>query len=130
MQARQLKVLRAAVKNVDEALATFQKNFGFALTRREGDAGAPQQSAFLRIGGAEIEVVQAASGLAAETIAERGEGLFELVLEVADLEAARRHLEASGIRSTSEADAKGQARLRVDLAHTNGTPLVLCAATR
>ena len=38
MQAGQLKTLTAAVKDVDAALATFQKNFGFALARRMLDA--------------------------------------------------------------------------------------------
>ena len=87
MQAQKLKVLRAAVKDVDAALDTFQKNFGFALTRRT--AGDDAQSAFLRIGAAEIELAQAQAGLVAQTIAERGEGLFEIELEENSVEIAQ-----------------------------------------
>ena len=127
MQAGQLKVLTAAVKDVDAALATFQKNFGFALTRRTQAAGGTQ-SAFLRIGASEIELASSAGGALADAVAQRGEGLFQIELEVDDLQAAKRELGARGIESGFENDAGGRRVLRVAIAHTHGVPLVLSQA--
>lgn len=124
MQAGQLKILTTAVKDVDAALATFQKNFGFALTRRT-QAADGTQSAFLRIGAAEIELAASAGGALAEAVAQRGEGLFQIELEVDDVHAAQSELVARGIRADFETDAGGRRVLRVALEHTHGVPLVL-----
>lgn len=125
MQARHLKVLTAAVKDVDAALETFQKNFGFALTRRTVSAEDAAQSAFLRIGASEIELATAAAGPLAETLTQRGEGLYQLELEVDDLAAAQSELAARGIRADVESDSDGRRVLRVAPEHTHGVPLVL-----
>jgi catechol 2,3-dioxygenase-like lactoylglutathione lyase family enzyme len=123
MQAGQLKTLTAAVKDVDAALATFTKNFGFPVTRRTQASGA--SSIFLRIGPSEIELAQAASGALAQAVAERGEGLFQIELEVSDLAAAQRELDARGIAAALETAADGRRVLRIASAHTHGVPLVL-----
>ena len=128
MQAGQLTTLTAAVKDVDAALATFQKNFGFALARRTTDATTGSSSTFLTIGKAEIELRSGASGAAAESIAARGGGLFQIELEVPDLDAAQATLQERGLRSELETDAGGRRLLRVDVAHTHGVPLVLSQA--
>jgi len=125
MQARQLKVLTAVVKDVDQALDTFQKNFGFALTRRTADAAGHAQSAFLGIGAAEIELATSTAGALAEQLAQRGEGLFQIELEVDDLNAAQSELAERGMRADFETDAGGRRLLRVDVEHTHGVPLVL-----
>lgn len=125
MQAGQLKTLTAAVKDVDAALATFQKNFGFALARRATDASTGSSSAFLTIGAAEIELRSSTAGAVAESVAARGEGLFQIEIEVADLKAAQATLEERGLRSELETDAGGRRVLRIDVAHTHGVPLVL-----
>ncbi len=125
MQAGQLKILTAAVKDVDAALATFQKNFGFPVSRRTSDQASGTASAFLTIGAAEIELRQSTSGEAADTVTQRGEGLFQIELEVDDLHAAHATLTERGMRSELETDAGGRRVLRVDVAHTHGVPLVL-----
>src|SRR5690606_33769523 len=114
--------LTAAVKDVDQALATFQNNFGFPLTRRTADAATGTQSAFLRIGAAEIELATASSGALGEQLAQRGEGLFQIELEVDDLAAA--HSER-GLRSDFETEPNGRRVLRIATEHTHGVPLVL-----
>jgi catechol 2,3-dioxygenase-like lactoylglutathione lyase family enzyme len=124
MQAGQLKVLTAAVKDVDAALATFQKNFGFTLMRRS-EAADGSRSAFLRIGAAEIELAASSGGALADAVAQRGEGLFQIELEVGDLHQAQSELVERGIRADFETDAGGRRVLRVALEHTHGVPLVL-----
>lgn len=128
MQAGQLKVLTAAVKDVDAALATFQKNFGFKLTRRASDASTGSTSAFLEIGKAEIELRSSRSGDAADTVAQRGEGLFQIEIEVPDLGAAQQELAERGLGATLETEADGRKVLRVAIAHTHGVPLLLSQA--
>jgi catechol 2,3-dioxygenase-like lactoylglutathione lyase family enzyme len=125
MQAGQLRVLTAAVKDVDAALATFQKNFGFALTRRCSDEASGSASAFLAIGAAEIELCSSRGGAVAETVAQRGEGLFQIEIEVPDLHAAQSELAERGMRSEFETDAGGRRVLRVAVEHTHGVPLLL-----
>ena len=125
MQAGQLKTLTAAVKDVDAALATFRKNFGFPLVRRTLDQAAGTASAFLSIGAAEIELRSSTSGEAADMVAQRGEGLFEIELEVEDLHAAQATLAERGMRAEFETDAGGRRVLRVGVSHTHGVPLVL-----
>ena len=99
MHARSLKVLTVAVKDLDQALATFQGNFGFPLSRRGADPRSSAASAYLRIGGAEVELATAGDGGGplGEFIAERGEGLYMLKLEVDDVAAAARDLESRGL---------------------------------
>jgi catechol 2,3-dioxygenase-like lactoylglutathione lyase family enzyme len=125
MQARQLKIVTAAVKDVDAALATFQKNFGFPTTRRTCSADGRTASAFLRIGAAEIELATAGEGALAETLGRRGEGLLQIELEVEDLNAAQGTLAERGMRADFETDAGGRRVLRVAVEHTHGVPLVL-----
>jgi len=129
MQAGQLKVLTAAVKDVDAALATFQKNFGFKLTRRASDETTGTASAFLEIGAAEIELRSSRGGAVAETVAARGEGLFQIEIEVPDLHAAQSELAQHGMRSDFETDAGGRRVLRVAIEHTHGVPLLLSQAS-
>lgn len=129
MQAGQLKVLTAAVKDVDAALATFQRNFGFALTRRSSDETTGTASAFLAIGAAEIELRSSRSGAVAESVAARGEGLFQIEIEVPDLHAAQSELTQHGMRSEFETDARGRKVLRVSIEHTHGVPLLLSQAS-
>lgn len=125
MQAGQLRVLTAAVKDVDAALATFQKNFGFKLTRRCSDESSGTASAFLEIGAAEIELRSGRGGAVADAVAQRGEGLFQIEIEVADLHAAQSELVERGMRAEFETDAGGRKVLRVSIEHTHGVPLLL-----
>jgi len=125
MQAAQLKILTAAVTDVNAALATFQKNFGFAVSRRSADASSGAESAFLRIGAAEIELASSSGGAIADSIQQRGEGLFQIELEVDDLHAAHSELVERGMRAAFETDAGGRRVLRVAIEHTHGVPLLL-----
>jgi len=74
---------------------------------------------------AEIELRSSASGPVAESVAARGEGLFQIELEVDDLQAAHQTLTGRGLRSAFETEGCGRRVRRVDAAHTHGVPLVL-----
>ncbi len=83
-----------AVKDVDAAVKTFTANFGFPIARRGEEASLQIKRAFLTIGNASLELFQptSAENPATKFIAERGEGMYLLSLEVEDLDAAKQHL--------------------------------------
>lgn len=92
--AEKIDHVAIAVKDLDAAVRTFTNNFGFPI-ERSGDVSALQiKRAFLAIGDAWLELFQPLSdeNPAAKFIAERGEGMYILSLEVNDLDAACRHL--------------------------------------
>jgi methylmalonyl-CoA/ethylmalonyl-CoA epimerase len=130
MDARKLKVVTVAVKDLDQALKTFQASFGFPVSRRGKDARSGASSAYLKIGDAEIELVAegAPSGPVADFVAQRGEGLFLLKLEVVDLDAAVRELESRGVAVRAETSSTGQRVAWVGPQGTNGVLLQLAAA--
>jgi len=88
-----------AVQDLDAALRSFTANFGFPV---DGPADVPQlniRRAFLAIGDASLELFQPTSEAnpGAKFIAERGEGMYVLSLEVEDLNAASDALASKGI---------------------------------
>jgi len=97
--AHKIDHIAIAVKDVDAAVSTFTTNFGFPV-ERAGELPALQiKRAFLAIGDAWLELFQPTSeqNPAAKFIAERGEGMYILSLEVADFDAAVQHMEKHGI---------------------------------
>jgi len=127
MEARKLGVVTVAVKDLAQALRTFQSNFGLAVSRRGQDEQSGAESAYLRIGGAEIELVAAsrAGGPVGDFIDKRGEGLFFLKLEVDDLERAVQELGAHGVAVRRDTSAAGHRVAWVGPAGTNGVVLEL-----
>jgi len=97
--ATKIDHIAIAVKDLDAALKTFTANFGFPV---EGLGEVPQlniRRAFLSIGDASLELFQPTNDASpgAKFIAERGEGLYVLSLEVDDLHAAAETLANKGI---------------------------------
>jgi methylmalonyl-CoA/ethylmalonyl-CoA epimerase len=107
--AKKIDHVAIAVKDLDAAVKTFTGNFGFPIERM-GDV--PQlniRRAFLTIGDAWLEIFQptSAANPAAKFIAERGEGMYILSLEVDDLNAAADALGKKGIKVTVQEIANG-----------------------
>lgn len=98
--AKRIDHIAIAVKDLDAAVKTFTSNFGFPIDR-VGDVPALNiRRAFLTVGDAAIELFQPTSEAnpAAKFIAERGEGMYILSLEVDDLNAAAAVLANDGIK--------------------------------
>lgn len=98
--AKKIDHVAIAVKDLDAAVKTFTGNFGFPI-ERSGEV--PQlhiRRAFLTIGDAWLEIFQPTSDAnpAAKFLAERGEGMYILSLEVDDLNAAVSALGAKGVK--------------------------------
>ncbi len=122
-----LKVVTVATTDLEAAVATFQKNFGFPATRSADSAALGTVSRFLAIGGAEIEMVAAATegSVLAGFLAERGPGLHAIVLEVDDLAAAVADLTARGFAAILRAGTDGTEVAVLDSDQTHGASIAL-----
>ena len=90
----------ATVSDVEAAAEVYQKNFSIAATERREEPQFGLRNAILPIGQAFIELVEplGGSGPIAQALAQRGEGLYLIALEVDDLDAAVADLRAKGYR--------------------------------
>jgi methylmalonyl-CoA epimerase len=102
MKAKRIDHVGIVVKDLDTALATYSRNFGFAVDSSKGGevAALGIKNAFMPVGESDLEFIQplTSEGPVAQFAAERGEGTFLLSIEVDDIQAAVEHLRAAGAR--------------------------------
>ena len=102
MKATRIDHVGIVVKDLDAALATFSRNFGFPVDSSRGGeiAALGIKNAFMPVGDSDLEFIQplTAEGPVAQFAAERGEAMFLLSIEVDDIDAAVAHLRAAGAR--------------------------------
>jgi methylmalonyl-CoA/ethylmalonyl-CoA epimerase len=126
-QVTDLKTVTVATPDLDGAVATFRRNFGFPIIRSLESAENKTRSTCLGIGAAEIEIMTpAAEGSPlAGFLAERGPGLYLLVLEVDDLEAARADLAERGIEVSLKKSPDGRSTALLSSTQTHGVRIAL-----
>jgi methylmalonyl-CoA/ethylmalonyl-CoA epimerase len=107
--AKKIDHLAIAVKDLDTAVQTFTRNFGFPVDRLGEVPQLGIRRAFLTIGGASLELFQPMSGQnpGAKFLTQRGEGMYLLSLEVDDLDAAVATLSTKGIKVSIQEVAGG-----------------------
>ena len=102
MKAKRIDHVGIVVKDLDSAVATYARNFGFSADpSRGGEVPAMGiKNAFMPVGESDLEFIQPLSGEGpvAQFAAERGEGTFMLSIEVDDIDAAVEHLRGLGAR--------------------------------
>jgi methylmalonyl-CoA/ethylmalonyl-CoA epimerase len=115
------------VKDVDAAVGTFSRHFGFPVESGGAAAEPGTRRARLRIGDATLDLLgpAGATSPAAQFLADRGEGMYQLVLEVDDVAAAADQLRARGIACDSQQLASGAKLGILDPSKTHGVPLAL-----
>jgi methylmalonyl-CoA/ethylmalonyl-CoA epimerase len=111
--AEKISHVAIAVKDLDTAVQTFTRNFGFAVVRRAEAPTFGIALAMLGIGQAALELFTPTKpdSPPARFLDERGEGMYVLSLETADLDAAVQALRAKGVTVgpvTPTADGKGR----------------------
>ena len=103
MKAKRIDHVGIVVKDLDAALQTYGRNFGFQVDPNKGGevAALGIKNAFMPIGDADLEFIQPLSseGPVAKFAEERGEGTFMLSIEVDDVQAAVEHLRSLGARA-------------------------------
>ena len=115
---KRLDHLEVVTADLANAVAIYERNFGFKVIRSVDGQGAS-----LRIGDSEIHLLSGA--LAAEAIAKTGEGMFALWLEAADVESVAAELRKSGIDPGAIHKEQGRRILAVDPQHANQVPLFI-----
>jgi methylmalonyl-CoA epimerase len=102
VKAKRIDHIGIVVRDLEEALQTYERHFGFRTdATRGGDVPALGiKNAFMPVGESDLEFIQATTeeGPVANFAKERGEGTFMLSLEVDDIEAAVEHLRGQGAR--------------------------------
>lgn len=102
MKAKRIDHVGIVVKDLDTALETYSRNFGFAVDSSRGGAvpALGIKNAFMPVGGSVLEFIEATSesGPVAQFAKDRGEGTFMLSIEVEDINAAVEHLRGLGAR--------------------------------
>jgi lactoylglutathione lyase/methylmalonyl-CoA/ethylmalonyl-CoA epimerase len=102
MKVKRIDHVGIVVKDLDVAVATYARNFGFAADVAKGGSNATLgiKNAFMPVGESDLEFIQPTTeeGPVAQFAKDRGEGTFLLSLEVDDIEAAVEHLRVQGAR--------------------------------
>ncbi|MEP7215157.1 MAG: VOC family protein [Anaerolineaceae bacterium] len=102
MNVKRIDHVGIVVKDLEAALATYERNFDLkADSSRGGDVPAfAITNAFVPIGGTDLEFFTPTSdeGPVAKFVRERGEGIYMMSIEVDDLTAAIEHLRGLGAR--------------------------------
>lgn len=102
MKAKRIDHVGIVVKDLDAALATYSRHFGFAVDGSKGGEvpALGIKNAFMPVGESDLEFIQplTESGPVAQFAKDRGEGTFMLSIAVDDINAAVEHLRGLGAR--------------------------------
>ena len=116
-----------AVRDLDEAIATYGKLFGAELEHRDTVSEQGVEAAAVLVGGSRIELL-AATGEdtpVGRFLAKRGPGIHHVAYEVDDLDAELAELDAQGVELIDHAPRPGFYGLRVAFVHPDAADGVL-----
>jgi methylmalonyl-CoA epimerase len=131
MNLKNIDHIGIAVANLQESLSFWETSLGIELHGIEEVAEQNVRTAFLPVGGTEIELLEptSADSSVARFIEKRGEGLHHIAIRVDDIEAALAELKAKGIQLIDETPRNGAGGARIAFVHpkaTHGVLLELC----
>ncbi|MCX6097454.1 MAG: methylmalonyl-CoA epimerase [Caldiserica bacterium] len=131
MNLKNIDHIGIAVANMQESLSFWEASLGIEVNGIEEVAEQHVRTAFLPVGGTEIELLEPTSpdSSVAKFIEKRGEGLHHIAIRVDDIEAALVELKAKGIQLIDETPRDGAGGTRIAFVHpksTHGVLLELC----
>jgi len=131
MKALKLDHVGIAVEDLDAALAIYTGVLGLELHGTEVVEEQKVKTAFLPLGGSEIELLATTDpeGPIGKFIAAKGQGIQHLAFRVEDIDAALAELKAKGVRLIDEKPRYGAGGARIAFIHpkaTNGVLVELC----
>jgi methylmalonyl-CoA epimerase len=131
MNLKNIDHIGIAVSNLQESLSFWETSLGIELHGIEEVTEQKVRTAFLPVGGTEIELLEptSADSSVARFIEKRGEGLHHIAIRVDDIEAALAELKAKGIQLIDETPRNGAGGARIAFVHpkaTHGVLLELC----
>ena len=131
MNVKNIDHIGIAVTNMQEALSFWEKSLGIEPHGIEDVPERKLRTAFLPVGGTEIELLEPTStdSSIAKFIEKRGEGLHHIAIRVDNIEVALAELKAKGIQLIDETPRNGAGGVRIAFVHpraTHGVLLELC----
>lgn len=115
MKIKRIEHIAIALKNMDVVKGVLQDKLGVALEYEETLPASGTKLAMYPIGETYLELLQSdrQDGMVNTWIAERGEGLFHICLEVEDIDAAMLELAGKGVGFQSEKPRIGHGNSRI-----------------
>jgi methylmalonyl-CoA epimerase len=131
MNLKNIDHIGIAVSSLQESLSFWETSLGIELHGIEEVAEQHVRTAFLPVGGTEIELLEPTrpDSSVARFIEKRGEGLHHIAIRVDDIEAALAELKAKGVQLIDESPRSGAGGTRIAFVHpksTHGVLLELC----
>ena len=120
-----------AVKDIESAVATYEKLLNTACYKREVVEEQKVDTAFFRTGESKVELLGATSddSVIKKYIEKRGEGMHHVAFEVNDIEAEMERLSDEGFTLLSDEPSRGADNKLVAFVHpkdNNGVLIELC----
>jgi len=120
-----------AVESIDGALPVWEDVLGLPLHGTEEVKEQKVRTAFLPLGGTEIELLESTDpeGPIGKFIAAKGQGVQHLAFRVDDIDAALAELKSKGVRLIDETPRYGAGGARIAFLHpkaTGGVLIELC----
>jgi len=116
-----------AVRDLDEAIATYGRLFGAELEHRDTVSEQGVEAAAVRVGASRIELLAATDddSPVGRFLAKRGPGMHHVAYEVDDLDAELAELDGQGIELIDHEPRRGFYGLRVAFVHPDAADGVL-----
>lgn len=127
VKAKGLDHVAIAVKDLDQAVAFYQRAFGLELAEIEVVEEQKVKTAIFGHGLGRIELIcptEAGTGVA-KFLEKRGEGLHHICIEVEDIDAALAELKAQGAPLIDQTPKIGAGGAKIAFIHPKGTHGVL-----
>ena len=116
-----------AVRNIDEALAFWEKTMGIKCEGVEEVKEQKVKTAFLPLKDTEIELLEGTSedSPVSKFIEKKGEGIHHLAIRVDNIEEALEELKSKGVRLIDEKPRDGAGGCRIAFVHPKATGGIL-----
>ena len=127
MNISHIEHLGIAVKNLEEAIPYYEKVLGLECYNIEEAADQKVRTAFFRVGGTKIELLEPTSpeSTIAKFIENRGEGVHHIAFAVKGIEGALTEAEEKGVRLIDKTPRAGAEGLTIAFLHPKSTQGVL-----
>ena len=131
MNLKNIDHIGIAVTSIQESLSFWETSLGIEPHSIQEVPEQKLRTAFLPVGGTEIELLESTSAdsSVAKFIEKHGEGLHHIAIRVDDIEAALAELKTKGIQLIDETPRNGAGGARIAFVHpkaTHGVLLELC----
>jgi methylmalonyl-CoA/ethylmalonyl-CoA epimerase len=127
MKIKRVEHIAIAVANLESVAKLFEDTLGLKLASTEEFPAVNTRIGMYPLGDCAIELVQgmAPSARSAKWVAEKGQGLYHLCLEVDDIDAALVELKEKGVKLIHETPVEGHGGCRIAFIDPSATGNVL-----